>query len=216
VSGSLVQTLILLDWSQTLSVSRFWEPWFTSDDAALRDLAVRMAGAIFDRPNDLLDRWCLGEVSAEDVVAEVAVAAGIDPVLALEGLEASCRGMRFLSDDILPMVEALRARGVRVGIATDNMDTFTRWTVPALGLDRWFDPILNSSDLGAVKSGPLAGGRHPFFSDMLDGLEPGTQVYLVDDGGKTAPVAEAIGVTFCHVTPERDVVAWLQEIASTR
>ncbi|MGB3328970.1 MAG: HAD family hydrolase [Thermomicrobiales bacterium] len=207
--------LILLDWSQTLSISRFWEPWFTAEDAVRRDLAHRMAAALFDQPNALLDRWCLGQRSAEQVVAEVAAAIGVDADLALLGLEESCRGMRFLSADLLPLVAALRARGQRIGIATDNMDTFGRWTVPALGLDRWFDPILNSADMGAVKNGPLdRAGRHPFFGGLLDGLAPETRVLLIDDSTSTAPMAEAIGITFCHVTPERDAAAWLREIAT--
>lgn len=215
MTDAIPSPVILLDWSQTLSNSRFWGPWFTSDDAIVQDLARRMADAIFARPYELLDRWCFGAIAAEEVVDQVAAELGIDPALALEGLERSCREMQFVSPEILPLVEALRAHGVRVGIATDNMDTFTRWTVPAMGLERWFDPILNSADLAAVKSGPLdAAGRHPFFGDLLDRLEPGTCVFLVDDSATTGAVVEPLGVTFCHVTPDRDVVAWLRELAT--
>lgn len=205
-----VPAVILLDWHQTLSVSRFWGPWLDSDDPSRREVAVRMAESLFGEPSSQLDPWCRGALSAEQVVHTVAVQAGLDPLLVMEGLEASCRGMQLLSDKTLPKVDVLRGRGVRVRIATDNMDTFSRWTVPAMGLSRWFDP----ADLGAVKNAPLDDrGRHPFFSDLLDGLEPGARVYLVDDGHATASAVEPLGITFCHVTPDCDVVAWLDLLA---
>ncbi|MGC4190199.1 MAG: HAD family hydrolase [Thermomicrobiales bacterium] len=210
-----VPVLILLDWYRTLSHSLFWEPWTESDDVILRDVAGRMATALFGGDwRALHRRWMYGEVAAEAVVDAVARAAGVDPALAMRGLIGSCEGMVPASPDILPRVEWLRAHGIRVGIATDNMDTFTRWTVPALDLGRWFEPILNSADLGALKGDALdAAGHSPFFGTLLGELASDTLVYLVDDSAPTAPVAEAAGITFCHVTPERDAAAWLDALA---
>jgi len=207
----MTDAVILLDWHRTLSHSLFWEHWTMSGDGATRAAAARLASAVFAmRDDELAGRWMRGEVAAEDVMALAAPVAGIDPGMALDGLMESCERMALASPEILPRVRQLRASGVRVGIATDNMDTFQRWTVPALGLDRRFDPILSSADLGALKADPLDGERRSaFFGPLLAGLDAGTNVFLVDDSSDTAPVAEALGMTFCQVTPERDVVWWL-------
>lgn len=215
-SSRVANAVVLLDWYRTLSGSLFWEPWMTSEDAALRAVAGGMADALFGRPNDTIEPWLRGQVSAEAAIARVAPAAAVDPVLALRGLAESCAGMTFLSPAMLAAVRRLRAQGIAVGIATDNMDTFTRWTVPALGLDRWFDPILNSADLGAVKGDPPDGsGRSPFFGAFLAGLTPGTNVFLVDDSAEIAGVVEAAGITFCHVTASRDALAWLDRLGDS-
>lgn len=214
MSEPATPAVILLDWANTLSVSRFWESWLEPGHP-LRNRAEGLVGVIFGAPSDDLHAWMRGERSAEQVVAQVAATVGVDPVLALEGLAESCRNMRLISDEILPKVASLRAQGIRVGIATDNMDTFTRWTVPALGMDRLFDPILNSAELGALKNdAPDEHGASPFFGEVLADLEPGTRIFLVDDSVMTAPVVAAHGITFCHVTPERDVVAWLDLLAN--
>ncbi|MGC4104746.1 MAG: HAD family hydrolase [Thermomicrobiales bacterium] len=211
----MTQAVVLLDWHRTLSHSLFWGHWSGSQDAARREAATRLADACFGGDGTVLASWTRGDMTAEAVIAAVAASAGVDPLLALDGLAESCAQMEFASPGILPLVGRLRAGGVRVGIATDNMDTFMRWTVPAMELRDAFDPILSSAELRALKAGPLdATGESPFFGALLADLAPGTHVYLVDDGADTAPVAEAVGIAFCHVTPERDVVAWLEMLAA--
>ncbi|MGI8486271.1 MAG: hypothetical protein ACR2OU_18680 [Thermomicrobiales bacterium] len=88
--------------------------------------------------------------------------------------------MRLVSEDVLPQFAMLGARGVCVRIATDNVDSFTRWTVPALGLDRHDDVILNSAELGVMKGDRRQDGSSEFFSNFLHvrGFAPGTTVIL--------------------------------------
>ncbi len=54
-------------------------------------------------------------------------------------------------------------------IATDNMDTFTRFTVPALRLSEHFDGILNSFERGVLKQDidEQNPDRIPFFDEYL-------------------------------------------------
>ncbi|MGN6483282.1 MAG: HAD family hydrolase, partial [Thermomicrobiales bacterium] len=168
----MADAVILLDWYRTLSHSRFWDHWATAGDASLHDAAGRLSRALFaTSEHRLVGHWMRGEMAAEDVIAVVAPMAGIDPDLALDGLAEHCASMPMVSAEVLPRVAQLRASGVRVGIATGNMDTFSRWTVPALGLDAVFDPILNSAELGALKADPLdAADGSPFFGAFLAGL----------------------------------------------
>lgn len=208
--------LILLDWYRTLSTSLFWEHWSVSPDPALRDAAARLAHALFGTRNDLIDPWLRGQLSAEQVLERLAPTTAVDPALALRGLAEGCAGMHLLSPRILAQVERLRAHGVAVGIATDNMDTFTRWTVPALGLDRWFDPILNSAERGALKGDPLDdAGASPFFGPLLAGLGPDASVFLIDDSAEIASVVEEAGIVFCHVSAQRSAGSWLDVLAGS-
>ncbi len=120
--------------------------------------------------------------------------------------------MRLVSEDVLPQLCILRSRGVWVGIATGNMDSFTRWTVPALRLDRHDDVILNSAELGVMKGDRRQDGSSEFFSDFLHvrGFTTGTTVIL-DDSQDIAGVAEESGMTFRNITSEHTVVSELGE-----
>jgi FMN phosphatase YigB (HAD superfamily) len=69
--------------------------------------------------------------------------------------------------DIPEMIAQLRAKGLKVVLATDNMDTFHRWTVPSLQLMSLFDDILSSFQLKALKSDCGAEGRSLFFAHYL-------------------------------------------------
>lgn len=202
---------VLIDWHGTLSHSLFWETWQTGTTGERR-MAALLQDAMFGDNHHLLSPWMRGDLTSKYVVARAAVVAGIPFEIAMKGFVASCMSMRFVSDAVLPQIAILRSRGFCVGIAPDNMDSFTRWTVPALGLDRHVDVVLNSSVLGAMKGERRQDGYSPFFSDFRHarGFARGTTVIL-DDSQDIADIAEASGMVFRKITSEHTVISALGE-----
>ncbi len=197
---------VLIDWHGTLSHSLFWEPWHVGT-ATERQTATLLQGAMFGAHRQLLEPWMRGELTSEDAVGQVAGSVGVPFTVAMEGFVASCRAMRLVSDEVLPLIAGLRSRGINVGIATDNMDSFTRWTVPSFGLDRHVDVILSSAVIGTMKGDRRRDGSSAFFGDFLrmHAFAPGATMML-DDSEDIGEIVEAAGIMFQHITQAHTVV----------
>ncbi len=141
---------VFIDWHNTLSVSRFWGH-LEGGTPEERRLFRRIEAALYGNLGDLLGPWMRGGLTTEGVMRAVARDAGLDYGLVLREFIAGCRAMRFVDAEVTDLVLALRANGRRVVIATDNMDSFARWTAPSLGLAAIFDDILSSAELRAMK-----------------------------------------------------------------
>jgi FMN phosphatase YigB (HAD superfamily) len=185
---------IFLDWDGTLSVSRFWAHW-----AHIRPSDFEAIQAVWRDQPDLITSWMRGGLTAETYVDRLAAASGLSSAELLEGLSVSCQAMEFIDGSVLELLSRLRQTGVRVVIATDNMDAFRRWTVPALGLQNQFDDILDSYSLGALKKDQDPSGRSRFFGTYLDQhqLHP-RQALLVDDSASNH-VVEQFGISYVKI-----------------
>lgn len=200
---------IFVDWYKTLSISEFWN---CSANNYLTPLELlRVERYVFSRP-DLVRKWMIGTIASEDVCAAAASALKLSPEHVLADLAESCRAMELYDPSVLETLKSMTDRGTKVVLATDNMDTFARWTVPALGLDTCFDAILTSHACRAMKA-DLIEGYSPFFSPWLSErrIEPAAAV-LVDDCA--VPAAEAIGMTFRLVEHPGDLAGILRELVA--
>jgi hypothetical protein len=121
-----------------------------------------------------------GLYNSEQITEMSAPRVGIPADELLAELQYSCEHMG-VDPALFEVVSELRAAGVAVILATDNMDTFSRWTVPALELERHFDSILNSFHIGALKADRDVSGRSPFFSPCLDSGCYSPPFLLIDD-----------------------------------
>jgi len=170
--------VVFVDWAKTLSTSLFWQqrPGCRLSPAD----SARVESYVFSRA-ELTRQWMLETVAAEDVCTSAAGSLGLAVADLLADLEHSCRSMEFDDPASLDVLRAIREQGTRVVLATDNMDTFYRWTVPALHLRGIFDDILDSASLGTLK-GDLVRGQSPFFGPWLSdhGIVP-SEAVLVDD-----------------------------------
>lgn len=169
--------VVFVDWHKTLSTSQFWQH---SEDSRLKPEQLQAVDRyVFSSPS-LSRLWMMGQLSAESVchVAAKHLNGSSDDIL--HDLISSCQRMELCDPTVVEVIQALRERGVKTVIATDNMDTFTRWTVPALRLDEVFDEVLNSADVRMMKKYPR------FFRDWLEshGVEP-SEAILLDDSVST-------------------------------
>jgi FMN phosphatase YigB (HAD superfamily) len=181
---------VFVDWYKTLSTSLFWQYCREARLSSADSSAVERH--VFGQP-ELVRAWMLGTIGAEDVCCLAAEALCLRPEDVVADLQRSCQAMELDAPAAIDTVRLLRQRGIKVVLATDNMDTFERWTVPALRLDQHFDAILSSSTCHALKA-DLANGQSPFFGPWLakNGISP-TEATLVDDS--RCPAAEVTGMT---------------------
>jgi FMN phosphatase YigB (HAD superfamily) len=176
---------VFVDWYKTLSTSRFWQQRpgcrLSAADSA------RVERSVFGRA-ELLRWWMLGEMTSEDVCALAAGGVGLTAADVLADLEHNCRAMEFDDPAAVYALRAIRKQGIKVVLATDNMDAFARWTVPSLYLGDSFDAILDSASLGVLK-GDLAGGQSPFFGPWLSDQRIAPSEAVLVDGSPTASAA---------------------------
>lgn len=158
--------VVFIDWNRTLSYSLFWEHLKDSGHVNNRHHTAIEKWLFVDN-KDVIKPWMLGDYSTEEVIAKMSRDILVDQELILDELIHSCKNMTLCSPDVEDLVGQLRDRGILVVIATDNMDTFRRYTAPSLGLDMLFDEILISSELGKLKDQPLPGDKIGFFDDYL-------------------------------------------------
>jgi FMN phosphatase YigB (HAD superfamily) len=205
-----VKRVIFLDWYNTLSQSVYWGHLATADPT----LHATVRSALFDANVHMLVPWMLGRLTTEQVLACVAATAGLRYDWVLSEFIVGCECMAFVSPEVPRLVAQIRQAGVRVLIATDNMDAFTRWTVPALNLRALFDGVLNSCDLGAMKNDLGPDGRSLFFARYLaeHDLAP-CQCLLIDDSADTHAAMHAIGMPYRHVTSPNQIVDILVAVA---
>ena len=151
----------------------------------------------------MLQHWMRGQMTSEDVVAQVCKELRFEPEIMLKELVLSCQNMRLMSENTLNLVTSIRSRGIKVVIATDNMDTFQWWTVPSLGLNHYFDDILSSSELGALKGDTDEQGRSLFFIPYLkaNAIGLGESLLLDDSDERLGQIIRRTGIDYEHVEP---------------
>lgn len=202
---------LFVDWDGTLSQSRLWGHW--KDDPEYAPDYQSIQECIFQSTvDDTFQRWMLGRLTTEQALAVASERTGIDYARLLEHVQQSCQNMSLIDTRLPHLLQAAQDRGMRVVIATDNMDCFTRWTVPAMRIDTYSDDILSSHLVGAFKRDTAADGSSLFFRDYLRryNIQPGRAV-LIDDGPKNQAVA-AFGIDFLHVSSEQPATVLLDSL----
>jgi FMN phosphatase YigB (HAD superfamily) len=203
--------LIFVDWYKTLSTSLFW---INHSDALLSPQELNGICSFLFNESGLVELWMTGFITSEKVAAEIAAVLHIDARRVLQELEYSCKAMELSDTRVPSIIYELREQGIKVVLATDNMDTFERWTVPALELNLMFDGIISSPSRGALKS-EIQGDYSPFFSHYLEqnGIKP-TEAVLVDD----SPIEEVVrstGLGFRRVNHPNHLASILSGLLKT-
>lgn len=205
---------VFIDWAGTLSVSKFWE--HLQDPAHNLAHVPRVIDDIFsstDSLNYLIVSWMRGQLKSEEVIKVISKRAQVDPDVLLKEFIVSCQNMKFVSDQVPTLVKSIKGKGVKVIVATDNMDSFSRWTVPAMRLDQIFDDVLNSHYRGALKQDVDPEGKSLFFRDYLEenGLKPGQSI-LIDDSSNNRSVAQKLGIVYKQVPFGKGLTTKLAEL----
>ncbi|MFA6421843.1 MAG: hypothetical protein WCV92_00330 [Candidatus Buchananbacteria bacterium] len=172
--------IIFIDWHKTLSNSFFWSG------------NLKYSDVFFKHNRELINPWMRGEYTAEEVCKILSDQNNFDFDDVLKSLRESCGRMTFVSDKIPELIKNIRSKGIKVIVATDNMDTFSRFTIPELDLKNIFDDFLLSYDLKVLKN-DVGENSIPFFDDYLNknSLDYRDCV-LLDDSGSSS-VYDSLG-----------------------
>ena len=189
---------VLLDLYDTL----VWSDWYSWQGRVADHLGVSLdtIGQAFAQTRPARSVGATPDTEA-DLVA-VLEAAGIDPtpdvVADLLEMEREMADSVRLYDDSLEVVRALRADGVPTALVS-NCSHNTRPIVDRLGLEREFDALVLSFEVGSMKPDPA------IYREALTRLgdpDPARSVF-VDDQVRYCDGAAAVGLqTFLILRPE--------------
>jgi FMN phosphatase YigB (HAD superfamily) len=134
---------LLVDFHGTLSNSRFWS------NLAPRALATEANASVFsDRSPALLNDWLRGEVDSRSVNDRVAERIKVCDDWLWSRFESQSRRMRVRGREELSRL----SRYFRTAVVSDNVDTFTKFTVPSKRLFDFVDVVVSSADFKAKKA----------------------------------------------------------------
>ena len=204
--------VIFVDWDGTLSNSRFWKRWSKEPEHQLKYNLIQKV--LFQNVNDLVQNWMLGFYPTASVVSYLADNTGLSYEELIKELHYSSEHMEFIDKNAINKIQSIRKQGTKVVIATDNMDTFRHWTMPALSIDDLFDGVLISDTRGAFKSQADDIGTSLFFHHYLtqNNIKPGETVLI--DNSISNKVVENFGIDFLHVTPQNSLADHLSSLRS--
>lgn len=191
---------VFVDFHGIICNDRYWRSLSTEQQRALQ-------GFLFQKNSHLVDEWMRGLHTAEAINEMVAAELDLSYDAVWTTFVADCRSMH-VSPAILSRLRLLRPFA-NVVLMTGNMDSFTRFTAPALGLDGYFDMISNSFDEGRLKTddgGSLFGQYADRFGTPIE------QCVVIDDADDVCAVFTNLGGKALHVTVERTTAAILDSL----
>lgn len=195
---------LFVDFDGTLCHERYWRSLPADKYQLVQDFLFGVAA-----DPTLRRGWLRGKYTAEHINRLVAAEIGV-PFEALWDLFVKdCRTMR-VSPTTLKKLGDLRAR-FSVVLVTGNFDSFSRFTQPTIGLDKYFDYVSNSYYAGIAKTD----NDGALFLKLADRFGvPISSCIVIDDSPKVCAVFFRLGGTAHLVTPERDIEYFLSKIAA--
>lgn len=186
--------ILFVDFDGTICHERYWRSLPPVHHKAVQDL-------LFNTDTHMVHDWMRGKYSAEEINQFVAEKIGMPFRELWELFVDDCKTMH-VSPQVLDQITELRKKYLVI-LLTGNMDSFTRFTVPALNLEKYFDHISNSYYEGRHKTDD--GGQ--LFLDYAEKYNVPLSTCIVIDNSKTVcSLFQELGGTAYHVTPEIDVL----------
>jgi len=192
--------VVFLDWNGTLSTSKFWGHLEKSSKEKDKKLFELIDKTLFGELRHLIKPWMRGETTSENVVKEVSEKSGIEYKIVFNEFVRGCEQMEYVTENCLKKIELIKNNGTKVVIATDNMDSFIRWTVPAMKLDKIFDDILDSFSLKTLKNDFEKSGKSIFFDEFVKNnkIDKGESIIIDDSEDKEGKI-QAYGIDYLRI-----------------
>jgi FMN phosphatase YigB (HAD superfamily) len=192
--------ILFVDFDGTLCHDRYWR-------SLPPDMFAEAQQFLFGRDNSLVVEWMLGKKTAEEINTILAKHLGVPSQDLWELFVDDCETMK-VKQSTLDTINSLRSRYTTI-LITGNMDSFTRFTVPALELDTYFDYITNSADAGVLKSDES--GKQ--FLDLAKSSSVNiADCVLIDDSEKICALFECLGGTALQITSEHSIDTSLSQL----
>jgi FMN phosphatase YigB (HAD superfamily) len=183
-----------LFWSQLSDSSHKYHKYFK-----------KITKTVFNSDVNLVEDWMRGNYSAEHIAEIININTGLDQSIIFDELKKSCENMQFVSSKISQLITSIRKKGIKVGIATDNMDTFLRFTVPAMNLSNLFDDFLVSSSLGFLKKDHKNSKPYFFQKFLIEKKLDYSDLLLIDDSSDINELYEKVGLKVLNIKNSKNL-----------
>ena len=195
--------IIFVDWDGTLSSSKFWHNLRNTNDNF-----AKKVDNFFSFEKQIVNSWMSGLLTSEYINKLISGISGISEHVLWMELILSCENMEIRSNTV-DLIQKVRLDNFVI-LVTGNMDCFTRFTVPALKLKDKFDLIVNSADVGYLKTD--YNGK--IFIDCLKkfGIDNIKQAYLIEDSLNTCNTFIELGGTAFKVNDIKETDVYLEKI----
>lgn len=176
-----LKPILIVDFDGTICTHRYWR-------SVSPEINTQIQTLMFGQDTKIVHDWMRGKYTAEEINTYVAEKLSLDYQELWELFVIDCQTM-FVPQEILNVVNSLRNKYITI-LMTGNMDSFSRFTVPSLKLDQYFDYISNSYEEGKHKTDD----EGSLFTDWAKKLEvPIETCALIDDNNNCCEVFSKLG-----------------------
>ncbi len=143
LNGQSPKPILFCDFDGVLCFDKYWRSLLPDEFEKVQEL-------LFRGDQTIVNEWMRGKRTSEEVSQLIAEKTGISFDYLWNIFVQDCKTMH-VSIDLLEKLDSLREKYIVI-LITGNMDSFGRFTKPALNLNNYFDHISNSFDEGLLKT----------------------------------------------------------------
>ncbi len=185
--------ILFCDFNGVLSYNKFWST-FSDPEHKLNPFHSKITNFLFVENREIFDDWMIGKYTSEEIHELISKETGIPFTEAFETFQQECEDLD-ISVELLKIIKELKSKFYCI-LATGNMDSFNRFTLPNNPLlTEVFDEINNSYDIKMLKT--TENGK--YFLEKCSEL--GVDIkdcILIDDSSRTCNAFSNLGgTTYC-------------------
>ena len=166
---------LLIDWYNTLCNS----PYFISGDKGLEKFLHKK---LFIEERKNVERWLVGKMTDSQIV-QILSSSKITAQTIEEAMNHGVENAQIYNYENLEILADLRKKGYQIVLATNIMPTFAE-LIKKFDLNKYFDAILTSYEIGALKTN-LKNSEMVFFSKFMKQNQLSFQdLVVIDDDPK--------------------------------
>ena len=200
---------IFLDWNGTICNNVFWEQL---DNGTTKDIFEKITKSLFVNNCDFIEPWMKNKLNFNDIIDVIHKETGFDKTFLKEQLIISSINMNYIDPEIPSVIKAIQNKGIKVVLASDNMDIF-RYTITNLKMDLLFDDLLLSNEIGFVKS-ELKNNKSLFFDNYINKHHlTYDNCVLIDDSQEIANTCKSIGMNNIKINDCKKTIEKLRRFA---
>lgn len=195
-----MKPIIFIDFDGTLCHDRFWRSLQINDYNSVQHL-------LFNKDKSIIEKWMVGDSTSEEVNGYIAEHLKRPFEEVWENFVSDCKTMH-VDQAVLQKINKLRAKYTLI-LLTVNMDCFSRFTVPELGLENYFDDISNSYYTKKTKTHKDGEIYKELASKHGASL---INCYTIDDSISACDIFEKLGGKSYLVTTEANISTHLLKL----
>ncbi len=199
-----MKPILFVDFDGTICLERYWRSLPKSEHEGIQEL-------LFRNDTAMVHDWMRGQYTAEEINQFAAKELGLDYDYLWNLFVDDCKTMH-VSKDVLQRIKNLSDSYITI-LITGNMDSFTRFTVPELSLEDYFDEISNSYYEGRHKTDD-GGQLFSKFTDKHNTLI--SECVLLDDSDSVCALFNQLGGTAMQVSINVPVEQHLETLENHR